>query len=365
MDCLVVTPHRYGIREVAERIGTEWERLGHGVEYVLAEGAAANVGPVTVGTPGIAIWWYRTLKRVAPASEYDLVWLHQPLAPRLPTADPTFWNRTVVTFHTTMAAEYRLARRGIYPWYLRPFHRLNRSIEARFYRALAASDADPTYTVVAPHLREEIEPFGAEGAAHVPNGVPGRDPERTGPIRAEYGVPEGATLVVNVAKMYPQKRPAELAAVMAEVIEGEPTTHFVMAGDGPLRSAVERNAGDRFHVPGHVGAAEKWRLLADADAFVSLSAYEGMPVASAEALSVGVPVVLSDIPAHRNLIEDHEATGELVDVDADAVRAALGRLAGRQAAASLPDWGTVAESYLEVGGRRSGRVAGESGRTPR
>ena len=57
---------------------------------------------------------------------------------------------------------------------------------------------------------------------------------------------------------------------------------------------------------------EKWRWFADADVFASLSAYEGLPVATLEALSFGCPVVLSDILAHRAVIEEYDATGRCV-----------------------------------------------------
>jgi hypothetical protein len=127
MNCLVVTPHRLGIREMAERVGGEWERMGHNVEYVLAKGAAARVGPITVGVPGIAVWWYRTLREIADEHhKYDLIWTHQPVAPLLPTDDGTFWAKVVSTIHTTLDREYELVNEGVYPRRLGPFTGLQR-----------------------------------------------------------------------------------------------------------------------------------------------------------------------------------------------------------------------------------------------
>ena len=351
MNCLVATPHRYGIREVAERVGAEWEAMGHEVSYELAYGEAARIGPVTVGTPGIAIWWYRTLNRIAGQESYDLVWVHQPVAPMLPTRSEKLWNRTLVTFHTTLRAEYELVRDGIYPRVRRPVHRLNKTLEARFYRALEALDvAGPRYTVVAPHLRDEIGAFGVEDAAYIPNGIMAPDRAAAEPIRQELDIPEDDTLVVNLGSLTPQKRAARCARVLRAVTERADDVHCVIAGKGPLEEAVAAQASDRVHVLGYVSDDRKWQWLADADVFVSLSAYEGMPVASLEALSFGVPVVLSDIPAHRNVIDAHGAAGELVTPDAGAVLAGIRRIAGQGTGGgvNLPDWRAIAEAYLDA-----------------
>lgn len=347
MDILVVTPHRYGILEVAERVGAEWESMGHGVEYLTPRGAAARVGPVTVGVPGIAVWWYRTLRRLSRESDHDLIWTHQPVAPLLPTTDAEFWRRVLVTFHTTERAEYQLARDGIYPRRLLPYLWFTKSLEARFYRRLASLDGGPTFTVVAPHLADEVAPLGVEGAAHVPNGVFVPDRSEYEPIRGEYGIPGEATLVFNVGSHTSQKRPVRFAETMREVVDASDGVYCVMAGTGPLYDDVSEIAGGRLIAPGFVEDEEKWRWFAEADVFASLSAYEGMPMATMEALSFGLPVVLSDVPAHRGVLEEFHVEGRLVAGSPEEVRRALIAVqAGSGAPPNLPDWSEVARDYL-------------------
>lgn len=350
MNCLVLTPHRYGIKNVAERVGREWERAGHDVDYRLPDGAAARVGPLTVGVPGIALWWREQFRDLAPDGDgYDLVWTHQPLSPTV--AHGSFWERTVVTFHTTEVAEYRLAREGVYPRRRAPYLWLTSRIERRFYRRLATVDDGPHYTVVSPHLREEVASFGVDGATYVPNGVFSPDDEEFAPIRGEYDIPAEATVVFNVGSHTPQKRPVECARLLDEVCARDGSVHAVLAGTGPLTDDVRAAAtGDRVHVLGYVDDAAKWRWFDDADVFVSCSAYEGMPVATLEALSFGLPVVLSDIPAHRNVVDAHEGTGAVVGLSAEELTAAVGRVAGTTVDVSLPTWPAVAGQYLDLVG---------------
>lgn len=43
--------------------------------------------------------------------------------------------------------------------------------------------------------------------------------------------------------------------------------------------------------------------LRQADVYVTMSRYEGMPLATLEAMACGVPVVASDVPGHGDLLE--------------------------------------------------------------
>ena len=356
MNCLVITPHRYGIREVAERIGAEWEEMGHQVDYELARGDAARIGPITVGTPGIALWWYRRLRELAKGSdEYDLIWTHQPVAPTLPTRDQAFWNRVIVTFHTTLCAEYELARKGIYPRRLLLYHWITKKLEERFYRRLQSLDEPgPHYTVISPHLHDEVAQFGIgpDETSIIPNGVFTPDQREFNPIRDKYDIPADATLVFSIGSLTPQKRPASFAQLMNTATDRTEDVYCVIAGKGPLQDAVEEHASDRLHVLGYVSDEDKWRWFAEADIFATLSAYEGMPIAALEALSFGVPVLLSDIPSHRNLINQYDTTGALVSDDVDAIRSAIKRLRDESATVTLPNWHETAAAYLEVASSR-------------
>lgn len=350
MNCLVVTPHRLGIPEMAKRIGAEWEAEGHEVEYILANGEAAQVGPITVGAPGIALWWYRTLKDLASNhAQYDLIWTHQPIFPRLPSTDKSFWNKVVATIHTTLRREYELTRTGVYPRKLTPYYWFAKRIEARSHEKLTDFGYDgPHYTVVSPHLQSEIEPFGIEESTYIPNGVFTPEQDTFDSIRDEYDIPQEATVVFNVGSLTQQKRADSFARYMRTVTESLDDTYVVMAGDGPLRAEVQSYASKRLRTLGFVSDEEKWRWFADADIFASLSAYEGMPVATAEALSFNLPVLLSDIPSHRHLVSTYDATNELIDLDVDSIITAITTLKDGESNVSLPNWQSISKQYLEL-----------------
>ncbi len=95
------------------------------------------------------------------------------------------------------------------------------------------------------------------------------------------------------------------------VIKGLAHSHgkdvcLTIVGGGPARSQLEDVAkqlgvSQRVRFVGQIARDDVLRRMWEADAFVSLSRGEGLPVAVLEAMSCHCPVVLSDIPAHREI----------------------------------------------------------------
>lgn len=132
----------------------------------------------------------------------------------------------------------------------------------------------------------------------VPDGVdPDElDPASRGALRAAAGVPDAAPLVGSVGALEVGKDHATFVRAAAIVAGRRADVRFVIAGDGPERTRLERLArreglGGRLALPGHV--PDVARSLADLDLFVMCSRREGMGSAALEALAAGVPVVLA------------------------------------------------------------------------
>lgn len=91
-----------------------------------------------------------------------------------------------------------------------------------------------------------------------------------------------------------------------------PDVAVVMCGEGPLIGAAtawRRRYGleGQAYLPGYVDESRWWRLARHADAFVSVSSYEGNPNSVLEAMALGAPLVVSDIPEHREFLDEGRA----------------------------------------------------------
>jgi len=109
-------------------------------------------------------------------------------------------------------------------------------------------------------------------------------------------------------------------------------THWFLriVGEGPLRATLQRQIVEldlegRVELPGqtaHIGEA-----LAESDAFVLTSKYEGFPNALLEAMVVGLPCVTFDCPSGPREISMDGQTALLVPLnDEQALGCALERL---------------------------------------
>lgn len=133
-------------------------------------------------------------------------------------------------------------------------------------------------------------------------------------VRAELGIPDNAPLVVQVSCFKPQKAPERFVEVAARLRERLPTAHFLLVGDGQLRSRLEslRAAAGlegRLHLPG-------WRrdvpaVLAAAAVVTLTSVFEGLPRVLVEALAAGVPVVAMEVDGVSEVVR-HGVNGYLV-----------------------------------------------------
>lgn len=156
----------------------------------------------------------------------------------------------------------------------------------------------------------------------VPNGV---DLDRVDRALAAGAESTGASdpsghEVVSVGRLLALKEPGTVMA--AFVGAAAPGDRLTIVGDGPLGPALAEavhNGGlaDRVRLTGLVPRDEVYPLLARADVFVSASRVEGLPVAVLEAMACRCPIVLSDIPPHREIARraPHIPLVEVGDID--------------------------------------------------
>lgn len=85
---------------------------------------------------------------------------------------------------------------------------------------------------------------------------------------------------------------------------------FIIMGNGPLRNEL-RKLIDTLRITNFVVMlpyqVEWWGWLRVADILVSMSRHEGNPNVVLEAMAAGCPLIVSDIPAHREILSDESA----------------------------------------------------------
>lgn len=140
----------------------------------------------------------------------------------------------------------------------------------------------------------------------IPNALPLADIDAA-LVAPDVGVPAGVRLVLAAGRCVPEKNQQVLIDALAALPSD---VHLAICGEGPLleqtraRAAV-KGVADRVHFPGYVTGI--WSWMKRADVFVSVGFYEGHPNAVLEAMAARLPVVVSDIEAHRDVLTEREA----------------------------------------------------------
>lgn len=134
------------------------------------------------------------------------------------------------------------------------------------------------------------------------------DKEEKAALRSKLNLPPDKHVFLSVGFLSNRKDPV---TVLRAFLQGSAhrTAVLVLLGDGPLRETCLRAADGDGSIR-LVGFTRNVRdYLRAADTFVSASRTEGCPNAVMEALACGLPVVLSDIPPHREILAFHEQAG--------------------------------------------------------
>jgi glycosyltransferase involved in cell wall biosynthesis len=85
---------------------------------------------------------------------------------------------------------------------------------------------------------------------------------------------------------------------------------FVIAGTGPdrvLLDPLKKELRERLIHYDYLPERELWALMKRASLLMSFSRFEGSPNVAMEAMACGVPIVLSNIPEHREILDDDSA----------------------------------------------------------
>jgi glycosyltransferase involved in cell wall biosynthesis/capsular polysaccharide biosynthesis protein len=297
-----MTPAPLSVLHVVVRAGPTNSQYNEHCLPVLAERriTVCSLFPADVKPPpalrmvegdGTRYGCFRALRKALALGPYDVVHVHAPASGVLTLMTYLVTRRSrrnlVFTVHNSWP-NFRLRNRLFLYWIL-----------ARY----------PVVVTCGRSVRDSVPAvlrmlFGGRISV-VQNGV---DLERIDRVRRGLAPPNGhpttGVEIVSVNRLIPLKDP--YTVLEAFVHASGPDDRLVLVGDGPLREEIDRaletaHLTRRVELSGLVPRDEVYRMLSRADFLVSASRGEGLPVSVLEAMACGCPVVLSDIPPHREV----------------------------------------------------------------
>ena len=139
----------------------------------------------------------------------------------------------------------------------------------------------------------------------IPNGIPLRSGARDR-VRRELSIAPGELLIVSVGNLYPVKGHAVLIDALA-MLRDRAGWRLAIAGRGEeeprlLAQAAASGIAARVHLLGF--RSDVADILAAGDLFVMPSLSEGLPLALVEAMSFGLPVVVTRVGGVPEVVTD-------------------------------------------------------------
>ncbi len=219
-----------------------------------------------------------------------------------------------IIIHTFHCFGWKVARTV----YTRPWQPYTSFIKKQFYILIeryAASLSDALITVSELNKQEAIEKKLApsEKFTNIYSGIDFSRFEVNGDRIQKcqsLGVSPDRSIIGTIGRLSIQKAPLDFIAAAKIVLQQKPHVQFIMIGDGPLASEVQRAIGDeqRIKVLGYRDDVPE--ILSVLDMFVLSSLWEGLGRALTEAMFVGVPVAATAVDGVPQLVT-HLQTGLL------------------------------------------------------
>ena len=157
-----------------------------------------------------------------------------------------------------------------------------------------------------PHQRRHFIPNGVDTECFAPVSA-----RRKRELRAALGLPD-VPITVFAGRLAREKRISHLVAIWPAVRARHPGALLCLLGSGPEEEAIRQEASEGVRLVGPV--ADVAPYLQAADLFVLPSIAEGLSVALLEALSTGLPAIVTKVGGARDVVE-HGENGWLVPPD--------------------------------------------------
>jgi len=257
-------------------------------------------------------WWlYPKVRALLQREQFDIIHLHEPMAPILPLCVLEFSHSVNVgTFHASYARQH--------------LYRVTHPIIKRWQQRLHGNIA------VSPAARRYVNNTFPGDYEIIPNGI---DFNRfSGGVAPLPQYQDGKLNILFVGRLEKRKGLRYLLEAYGKLKWDLPNIRLIVVGPGnpdkeSYRVISSHNLQDVDFV-GRVSYEDLPRYYASADIFCSpATGAESFGIVLLEAMSAGKPVVASDIEGFRGIITDGEQGLLVQKKDSDALANALGALA--------------------------------------
>lgn len=151
-------------------------------------------------------------------------------------------------------------------------------------------------------------------------------------LRERMGVDERAVIFGSVGRLHPVKGFQDLIQALELACQRQVDARLVIVGGGnedpeTIRAAERSEFRDRIYLPGHQEQVGEW--MAGMDVYVNSSHSEGLSQSVLEAMSLGLPLIVTDVGDHAEVVGREAGSCGLVvpPAQAAALADAMERLA--------------------------------------
>jgi 1,2-diacylglycerol 3-alpha-glucosyltransferase len=292
-------PHGSGIANVAYNVTEQLKIMGVDCIVCSPTGPDIKLGSEWLikksGIIGLIYYWYQVSKNFKNKDYYDISWCHNPLF-----INNSPFDKYLVTMHSTYYGEHV---HGIFPIHIQMYKKFASIIEKHL---LCRLKSNVIFTGVSPGVCKEIEKIGIDKRKiiYIPNGV---DIELFKPsdkkrfLRKKFKIAPENVVILSLGRLTQVKQPLQLIEIYSLIEKKKSNVSLVIAGNGELlasakKLATEKNLSSIIFL-GYVDhKKEAPDLYACSDFYIMASKYEGQPLTLLEAISTGLPCIVSNIP---------------------------------------------------------------------
>ncbi len=302
-----------GVQDHIAHLATELRSRGHNVR-ILTPATGPRARQVEYGIYRLGwtapLYMNGSVARVAVAPDlrgrirgllerehFDVLHLHEPLASAIPLTVLHLAHVTNAVYVGTFHAYAKRSLRSTSEWAYVSARAFLGGYVRRLHGRIAVSEP----------AREFVSRFFPGDYRVIPNGV---DVQRFNPQVAPLArYMDGKLNILFFGRMEQRKGPKFLIRAIPLIREHYPNTRFIFAGEGKLRPAFEafvaRRGWKDVIFTGRVPDTEKAETYAAAHVYCAPNTGgESQGITLLEALACGRPVVASDIPGFRSVIDD-------------------------------------------------------------